>query len=252
MLELIKLVARSPGALALLLKATALWVAVGASPVQAQQVEPMVFSLAPSGAGAARTLRMENPRSAPITVEVTASAITYDEQGTETWAPADDDFQIFPPQSLIPPQGAQAFRVQYVGDPSIDVSRSYRISLKQLPVALPEGESGISVGLNFNTLVNIVPSASRSDLVVNAVAREPSGGWRLSLENRGTRYVRLTRTVWTLGDGDRQETLDGPTLFGDIDRNLIPPRARREVVIATPPAFDPAKVTITVSAPPTE
>ena len=212
----------------------------------------MVFSLAPSGAGATRTLRMENPRSAPITVEVTASVITYDEQGAETWSPADDDFQIFPPQSIIPPRGVQAFRVRYVGDPSLEMSRSYRVSLKQLPVALPEGESGIAVGLNFNTLVNIVPPASQSDMVVNAVGPDPSGGWRLSLENRGTRYVRLTRTSWTLSDGSREETLDGQTLFGDIDNNLVPPRTRREMVIAAPPAFDMSKVAITVSAPPTE
>ncbi|AQR60495.1 hypothetical protein BZG35_01610 [Brevundimonas sp. LM2] len=252
MLKLIRLATRPPGAVILLWAAMAIGLALVASPVWAQQVEPMVFSLTPSGAGATRTLRMENPRSAPITVEVTASAIAYDAQGAETWSPADEDFQIFPPQSLIPSRGAQAFRIRYVGDPSLEVSRSYRISLRQLPVALPEGESGIVVGVNFNTLVNVVPPDSQSDLVVNAVVPEPTGGWRLSLENKGTRYVRLTRTAWTLSDGDRQQTLDGPTLFGDIQSNLVPPRSQRELVIATPPAFDPAKVAITISAPPTE
>lgn len=219
----------------------------------AQQVQPMAFSLEPSGAGASTTVRMENNRAVPITVEVAVNAISVDEDGAETWTPADEDFQIFPPQSLIQPGRSQAFRVRYVGDPAITRSRAYRVSLRQLPVALAEGDSGIAVALNFNTLVNVVPPASRSDLVLTDVRPAESGGWTAVLENRGDRYVRLTRTVWRFeAVGHDPIERAGVDVFGDVERNLVPPGARRRLAIPRLGDLPGEAVTITVHAPATE
>lgn len=219
----------------LLFYAAAAVVLAAAGPSHAQRVQPMVFDLAPSGADAATTLRVENTRTGPVTVEITAAAIAVDENGEETRTPADADFQIFPPQSLIAAGRTQAFRVRYVGEPRLEQSRSYRIAVRQVPVQLAEGESGIVVAVNFQTLANVVPPGARPDLAVSSAApgSEPAT-LDLSLENRGNRYLRLTRTRWTFEEGGRQVVARGQDLFGGRGNNLIPPHARRRITVSLP------------------
>jgi len=102
----------------------------------AQRVEPMVFELAASGSKSTTSLRVNNNKSAPLTIEVEPSRISLDESGNETRTLAEDDFLIYPPQTILQPGKTQVIKVKYVGDPTIDASQAYRISVKQLPVNL--------------------------------------------------------------------------------------------------------------------
>ncbi len=224
------------------------------APASAQRVEPMVFSLTPTGGGSSTTVRMDNLRSVPMTVETAVHIMVIDEDGRETWQPGDDDFQVFPPQSIIQPGQSQAFRVRYVGDPALAESRAYRFALMQLPIALPEGQSGMAIGIDFNTLMTVVPPSSRSDMVVAALTPEGDDGWAAVLENRGSRYVRLTRTDWTFRAASGAETTKtGFQLFGDLERNMVPAGATRRIQIKRPAEMVGAgDVTITIAAPPTE
>ena len=217
----------------------------------AQRVQPMVFDLAPSGEGATTTLRVENTRSAPVTVEITASAIAVDAAGVETLTPADGDFLIFPPQSIIPPGRTQAFRVRYVGEPRLERSRSYRVAVRQVPVQLAQGESGIVVAVNFQTLANVVPAGAEAELAVLSVAPgSEAGTLTVELENRGTRYARLTRTTWTFQEPSGATlTAAGRDLFAGRGGNLAPPGQRRSVSFRPPEGVTPG-ATVTVATSP--
>ncbi len=40
-------------------------------------------------------------------------------QGELGYEPAEEDFIVYPPQATIPKGGAQIFRVQWIGDPTV-------------------------------------------------------------------------------------------------------------------------------------
>ena len=99
-------------------------------------VEPMVFELEPIGVQSSENLRIQNPSSGPITMEITAESLDFDESGNEVNTPAEDDFLIYPPQVIIPAGGAQVVKVKYVGDPLMEKSKAYRIVITNCQLIL--------------------------------------------------------------------------------------------------------------------
>ena len=73
---------------------------------------------------------------------------------------------IFPPQTIIEPGQTQTFRVQYVGDPELAKSKHYYVTVAQLPVKLPEGQSAIQILYNFQVLVSVTPSGLKPQITV--------------------------------------------------------------------------------------
>ena len=133
----------------------------------AQRVEPMVFELASSGTKSTTSLRVSNNKSSPLTIEVEPTRISLDDEGNETRTLAEDDFLIYPPQSILQPGKTQVIKVKYIGDPNIDISKAYRISVKQVPVDLGLGDTtGVGLLLNFNTLANVIPAKAKAELSV--------------------------------------------------------------------------------------
>jgi len=61
----------------------------------AQSVQPMVFELEPSGSKSTQSLRIENPNSGPMTVEIVPLKIIIDEHGKETNVLAEDELTSF-------------------------------------------------------------------------------------------------------------------------------------------------------------
>ena len=75
---------------------------------------------------------------------------------------------IFPPQALIEPGQTQTFRLQYVGDPALAKSKHYYITVAQLPVKLPEGQSAIQILYNFQVLVSVAPAGIKPQITVQS------------------------------------------------------------------------------------
>lgn len=195
----------------------------------AYRVQPMSYDLAPSGAGTQQTLRIENTRDFPLTLEILAYSIEFDETGAESYESAEDDFLIFPPQMIVEPGASQAIRVQYVGEPALEVSKSYRIRVEQIPVNVTGGGSGaIGMAVSFSTLANVVPNNEAPAMtVVDVVDSETEGMWSVTIENEGDRYARLSRTNWSIA---------GSMIASDetkswYDGNIVPPKSRRTVEI---------------------
>ncbi len=162
-------------------------------------VTPMVVDMETVGRRAVARLRVVNTWANPVPVEVTVERVELDEEGEPRTAPAEEDFLVFPPLALIPPGRTQIFRIQYLGDPDLDRSRSYIFNTRQVPVELPEDTSAIQILFNFRVVVSVAPPGAEPDLAV--VAAEPvtdeSDGRivvRLTVENRGDGHGYLSRT----------------------------------------------------------
>jgi fimbrial chaperone protein len=208
-----------------------------ATPAGAFRVLPMTYDLAPIGSGATQLLRVENLGDRPLTVELFAERRDILEDGSERRTPADDDFVIFPPQSIIQPAETRAFRVQYLGEPRLERSVTYAITVAQLPIELDgAAETGVQVVFAFSTLANVVPPGSRAALEVREVRPDPAGGGVLVLvENSGTRYGRVTEGSWTVGNSSGVEvTVAGELLREAIEVGLIQPGTQRLIHLPVP------------------
>lgn len=91
----------------------------------AMRVSPMVSELTTSGAGSAARIEVGNVGSAALPFETRITRMDIDADGNIVETPADEDFLVFPPQGVVPVSGRQVVRVQWIGDPAIDVSRAY-------------------------------------------------------------------------------------------------------------------------------
>ena len=166
-------------------------VAIGAALVpmstSAMAVRPVIIDLGVTARAMSTTLEVSNAFNDPLTVELTVREVTFGALDGEapTFKPT-EDILMFPPQALIAPGAAQNFRVQYLGDPAITRSRHFVITVAQLPVRLPEGQSAIQVLYNFQVLVSIGVPGIRSEikLLSSSIVKNPAGDANAVLEVR--------------------------------------------------------------------
>lgn len=168
-------------------------------PASAYQVAPMIYDLKPSGTGAATIIRVRNDGDKPLTIELEVEKRAFDENAVESRTPADDDFVVFPLQAVVQPGKVQAVRVQYVGRPDIKQSETYLVTVKQVPVALPDQkQSGVQMVFNFSTMASVSPEGAKAKVELVSSARDAKG-LELRLRNTGTRYANLVSSKLTIG-----------------------------------------------------
>jgi P pilus assembly chaperone PapD len=127
----------------------------------AMSVEPLLLEVSSLGKGATQSFKVTNNGTTALPVEVSVSSIDIGNDGELVYAPAENDFLIYPPQANIPKGAAQIFRVQWIGDPDIDESRNYRLAVSQVPITLPEGTSGIQITMSFGVIVSVSPPSGQ-------------------------------------------------------------------------------------------
>ena len=216
----------------------------------AQSVQPMAFDLEPVGAKARETLTISNTTESTLTLEMTASAIEVKADGSEHWTPADENFLIFPPTAIIQPGKIQAVQVQYVGEPELSESVSYRVSVKQVPVDLGNvQESQIQVLVNFNTLANVVPPKAKAVPVIEEITDAAEAGfWDVTLRNAGNRYFGFAKTAWYLSGGGQDREIHGKEIARINNSNLVLPNTVRTIRVPAPEGFAAASTEIEVIA----
>jgi P pilus assembly chaperone PapD len=136
------------------------------APALAMTVQPVVIDMTPSGRQMSTTVSVQNTFTTPLPVELTVQELTFDESGAKGTGKDPGDLLIFPPQALIPPGETQAFRIQWVGDPELARSKHFYVTVAQLPVKLPEGQSAIQILYNFQVLVNVAAADPHPELSV--------------------------------------------------------------------------------------
>ena len=137
-----------------------------APPATAMTVQPVVLDLQTTGRGITQVITVENTFQTPLPVELRIEELSFDEAGAHGTGKDPGDLLVFPPQALIPPGQTQTFRVQWVGDPALAKSKHYYITVAQLPVQLPQGQSAIQILYNFQVLVSVAPPGGLPDLKI--------------------------------------------------------------------------------------
>ncbi|MEH6446099.1 MAG: molecular chaperone [Oceanospirillaceae bacterium] len=194
----------------------------------AMSVQPMIKEIAPNGAKSQYRIQIDNPSAKALTIELIPSRITMDINGKEQLLPADDDLLVIPVTAIVPPGKSQSVIAQYIGDPLISSSIAYQVTIKQVNVNLSgSSQSAIGIGVNFNTLLNVVPPAAQALLKVRSF-KKAGKNWLLELENSGDRFARISKTHWTITDkSGAQIELSGQDISKKLDGNLVLPHSIR-------------------------
>lgn len=191
---------------------------------QAARVTPMSVDLEPTGSRSTARIEVVNNEDRQLPMEVRMYRGEIGENGELTLEPADEKFMVFPPQTLIEPNGKQIFRIQYLPDGPVEKSEVYYAGVAQIPVQLPADQSRIQVVMRFNVLVNVVPDGTSPDPVVTRVSpatrevelgpdeKAPEdkdvrktrvqNGIEVRIQNNGTRYFAAGRSAWTIAGTD--------------------------------------------------
>lgn len=194
----------------------------------AMRVSPMVAELTTSGAGSAARIEVGNIGAAAMPFETRITRIDYDADGNLIETDQDEDFLVFPPQGLVPVNGRQVVRVQWVGEGELDTSRAYYLAVRQLPVqtdvnAQPESGGAISVSVLYTmkALIVVAPPGAKADVKVESVtpimveapapqidpslagegpppAPPATPGVEVTVTNSGKRYALMSGATWVI------------------------------------------------------
>ena len=191
---------------------------LGAIPAQASRVTPMVVEMTPTGRGSLARIEVANTDGRDIPMEIRMYRGRIAENGELELEPADERFAAYPPQVVVPADGRQVFRVQFIPDGPMSESEIYYASISQLPVELEQSGSRIQMLMRFNVLVNVVPEGTAARPVIESVRwvereipaqpdTEDSAplreqGLEVRIVNRGNRYFPAGRIGWEVTGTD--------------------------------------------------
>ena len=150
-----------------------------AAPYQAAHamtVQPVVIDLQTAGRQMSQTITVENTFATPLPVELTVQELDLTTEGVKQTGKDPGDLLVFPPQTIIAPGQTQTFRVQYVGDPALAKSKHYYVTVAQLPIKLPEGQSAIQILYNFQVLISVAPLGVKPKIEVQSAEATPGAG----------------------------------------------------------------------------
>jgi len=202
---------------------------------KAMKVRPLVLDMKSVGREARSTLQVINDGANPLPVEIVIYRLELDENGEQTTTEAGDNWLIFPPQAMVGAGSSQTFRIQWVGDPEIPESQSFIFSVNQVPVQMPEGQSGVQVVFNFAAIVNIAPprGAPALELVGAEVGTDDDGNRRPALTLRNPTNVHALASEATISvSGDGWSTTMTPReLDQKMGLGLVQPGKTRRLLI---------------------
>ena len=193
---------------------------------QAMQVSPMRFDISTLGRDATGTVNVANNRDEQLPVELRVNRREVQADGEQKLVPDDENFLVFPPTAIIPPGGRQSFRVQWLGEP-LDSSESYYVNIAQVPVELPEGQSGVQVLMSFNVAMHVVPPDATSKLrVVDAKLENGEDGVPMAvmnIANEGTKYAYSHQYKFEIDGGGMHESIVPEEIVEKDAVVLLPP-----------------------------
>lgn len=220
-----------------------------ATAAYASRVTPMVVDITPTGSGSVARIEVTNTDGRDIPMEIRMYRGVIAEDGQLDLQPADDKFAAFPPQVVIPVDGRQVFRIQFIADAPVTTSEIYYASISQLPVQLEETGNRIQMLTRFNVLVNVVPEGTSPQPAVDTIrwverpvpavdgaapdpAAKPETGLEVRVVNSGTRYFAAGRIGWQVTGADTTgaqvvETYDAADMSEKIGMGVVAPASAR-------------------------
>ena len=193
-----------------MLKKAMLWLLVlVAVLVDAYEVEPMIAEIQATSGNNRVTYRVANPSETTLPLEVEVYKRSFDENQVEQLVET-DDIIVLPPQIEVAAQSYQVFRAQFIGDPRLAETQSYRIVFKQLPLkSEPNGEPEINMVFNFATLLFVNPQQGIEDLQQQLDCDNTDKECELVLTNNGNQVVNLNGSQLIINaNGERAVDMD--------------------------------------------
>jgi fimbrial chaperone protein len=208
---------------------------------KAMTVQPVVVDLSTAGRRMSQIVTVENSFANPLPVELRVEELMIDEKGVHGTGKDPGDLLVFPPQAMIQPGQTQSFRVQFVGNPDLARSKHYYVTVAQLPVKLPEGQSAIQILYNFQVLASVGPTGAKPQLRIQTteLARDDTGHSvpAITLSNDSPTYGYLSKGRLRIIEKDAagrevfRKTLAGPEIQQTIGFGLIGAGQTRRVIV---------------------
>jgi fimbrial chaperone protein len=207
----------------------------------AMTVQPVVVDLQTSGRDMSQVVTVQNTSPTALPVELRVDELSVDNNGVHSTGHDSGDLLVFPPQAIIQPGQAQAFRIQWVGDPALAKSRHFYVTVAQLPIQLPQGQSSIQILYNFQVLVSVAPPGVKPDLkIVGAEIGKDSAGKPvpvITVNNDSPAHGYLSHGRLRIvekdasGHGVFEKTIPGPEIQQIIGFGLIASGQTRRIQI---------------------
>lgn len=182
--------------LALGLAAAALFGSFAPQAAKATTVTPVMIDLQTTGRGVVANISVTNTGANPLPVEIVITPLDATPTGFQPGKGSIDDLLVAPPTALIPAGQTQTFRVQWIGDPDLAGSRHYYVSVNQLPVKLPEGQSAVQIVYNFQVLISVSSPSRKPQLAITTVAQAEVEGKpvaAVSVQNSGQAHGYISQ-----------------------------------------------------------
>lgn len=210
----------------------------------AMSVTPIHVEMASVGNASRTQVVVNNNSTEAMPVETALEKLTLDENGNRKTSKAGDEFLVFPPQAVIPAGGTQVFRLQWVGEPMLAKSESFVLSVSQVPVKLPKGQSKLQVVMSFGVIVNVAAPQGVPELnVVGTGVATDSKGKRhptVTVENPTKVHALLPQGKLSVSGAGWSHAFTKGEMDEKIGIGLVQPGQRRKFVL---PVDLPASVT---------
>lgn len=239
--------------LAMVLAASALSFAGLTGIARATSVQPVILDLIAAGRRTSTTVEVQNDFKTQLPVEMKVEEADFVDGELRANGKPSDDLLVFPPQALIEAGRTQNFRIQYLGDPAIKVSRHYVVTVTQLPVQLPDTQSTVQVLYNFQVFTGVSPLKGKPAIRIAGTeiitAEDGKAHAVLLLENNSDTYGYLSsgkvklRQTDSAGKEVYQKTFTDIEVQEDIGYGLVGARQKRRLV--TPVTLPIATGTLT-------
>lgn len=150
----------------------------------AYTVAPSLLTLRSAESGSSAFLRLENKVMKPAAIEITIHEQRRDLDGnTIQGAQADDDFIIYPAQSVMMPGDEVSVQVLWIGEPVLDIERAYTLVTHEVPIPRKAADQAddasagariaITVLVNYEARIYVTPPGAKPKTVVESVAERP-------------------------------------------------------------------------------
>lgn len=215
--------------------------------VYALQMTPLSVVLKPSGGGAKQSVRVTNESNKPIAVQFSVTTRQMI-NNKEVRKPADRDFMIYPPQTIIPAKTTQKVRVEWLGAGNIPKEQAYRLIAEQVHVSLDDKkQTGITMLMTLINGLYVQPNGTKSNVQVKAVQRQ-GNKLAITLTNSGTRHQVLRFATLVLRNGGKVLSLKGKSIQG-LEGNNVLAGATHQYFIPLPKGFVGGPWTATIQYP---
>lgn len=198
-------------------------------------VSPTHVEMLSSGSASRAMVTVFNDSNSPLPVEAIIRAAAYDEAGTLGTSDTTEDFLVIPPQALIAPGATQNFRIQWLGDPLIESSRSFLFSIQQVPIRLPKSQGTVRLVMAIGVLINVAPPKGQPslDLVGTGIADNQRGRRQptITVQNRSAVHALLPQATVRVWSGRWSAVVTPGTLSQKIGIGLVDPGKRRKFIL---------------------